>query len=188
MSHAVHISTSETCQTTSRIQWSQRKLHTSSKLYLIMVILIFTQHAGLTLQQGQDVFVKEQGAEAEEIPQSQVDHGAPIPHPWLCLDHCSLCDCDLQHLLPRHALAAGQHHSLLAGAERWQETPQRVPGRVSVGWHRACCLMGGEGPPPKGPDRWMMREVRGWGRRGGRWVLNVSPSSDWPSNWSVFEC
>lgn len=79
---------------------------------------LLTQHARLPLQQCQDVLVEEQGAETEEVPEAQVGQGSPVPHPRLRLDHCGLCDGDLQHLLPWQALTAGQHHSLLAGAER----------------------------------------------------------------------
>lgn len=45
-----------------------------------IVLFLFTQHAGLPLQQRQDVLVEEQGAEAEEVPEAQVGHGAPVPH------------------------------------------------------------------------------------------------------------
>lgn len=110
------------------------------------ILFFFTQHAGLPLQKRQDVLVEEQRAETEEIPQAQVGHGAPVPHPWLCLDNRRLCNRDLQHLLPWQALAAGQHHSLLAGVERWHEAPQRVPGRLPAAWHLVRCLRAPRGP------------------------------------------
>lgn len=89
-----------------------------------MTLFLLTKHAGLSFQQRQYVLVEEQGAEAEEVPEAQVGHGAPVQHPGLRLDHCGLGHCDLQHLLPRQALTAGQHHSLLTGTERRQEAPQ----------------------------------------------------------------
>lgn len=79
-----------------------------------MILLHLTEHAGLSFKQRQYIFVQKQGAEAEEVPETQIGHGAPVGHPRLCLDHRSLRYRDLQHLLPREALTAGQHHSLLA--------------------------------------------------------------------------
>lgn len=52
----------------------------NSLLSDMAVLLLFTQHAGLPLQQRQDVLVQEEGAEAEEIPEAQVAHGAPVPY------------------------------------------------------------------------------------------------------------
>lgn len=161
--------------------WASGKLsdrqQANSLLSGMSVLLLFTQHAGLPLQQRQDVLVQEEGAEAEEIPEAQVAHGAPVPHAWLRLDDRCLRHCDLQHLLPWQALAVGHHHSLLTGAEGWQEAPpQRVCGSLSATWH---CDYFQRGGAPWGPHRWAI---------GGRWAdeesWKVTPSSNWSSDWS----
>lgn len=119
---------------------------------------LFTQHAGLPLQQRQDVLVEEERAEAEEVPQAQVGHGAPVPQARLGLDDGGLSDGDLQHLLPGQALAAGQHHALLPAAQRRQQPPQRVQDAVPAAWHGgASSLRGPRGPQQVGGRR----EVRG---------------------------
>lgn len=112
----------------------------------MVTLFIFTQHAGLPLQQRKDVLVEEQRAEAEEVPQAQVGHGAPVPHARLGLDHRRLRHRDLQHLLARQAVAAGHDHPLLAGAARRQEAPQWVDDVVPDAWHCTCASP----PPSKG--------------------------------------
>lgn len=107
---------------------------------------VFTQHAWLPLQQWQDVLVEEKSAEAEEAPEAQVGHGAPVPDPWLRLDHRGLCDGDLQQLFPRQAVAAGQHHALPLAAERRQEVPKRMPRVSPTAQHHICCLRAHRGP------------------------------------------
>lgn len=129
-------------------------------------VSFFTQHARLPFQQRQDVLVEKQGAEAEEVPEAQVGEGAPVPDPRLGLDHRGLCDGDLQHLLPRQALAAGQQHSLLPGAKRRQEAPQRVPGGVPATWHHGRGLavprvLAGDERRDEGGCRWLVHLLTG---------------------------
>lgn len=141
-------------------------------------LFFLTQHAGLPLQKWQDVFVEEQGAEAEEVPEAQVGHRAPIPYPRLSLNHCGLCDCDLENLLPWQALTAGEHHSLLSCAERRQDAPQRVPGIRSAARHCPCRLRA-SGALQEGDGR----EVRGLYDSFDRLVHLLSSDSFWVLQW-----
>lgn len=109
-----------------------------------VTFLILTQHARLPFQQRQDVLVEEQRAEAEEVPQAQVRHGAPVPHARLGFNHSGLGHGDLQHRLAWHAVAAGQHHPLLPGAAGRQQAPQRVHDRLPAAQHGTCTWA----PPP----------------------------------------